>query len=365
VNDASARSSRAARRCVMDPEVTASSSNQQVNCDENHDDLAFPASETTSNSSATAAHVDDGCVLLCPSCTSSKVDVGCQTDLFIPVDNFCQTDTLISKEKAAQTTAISTEEMGTETEDEYFAKPVSLVSTMKDIGTETEDKFVAKPVSFIQIRTDDELKTWTGLGTLYFLEELTKLVADIESKRRIMFDMTARDRIIMTMVVLKHVMQYNMLSTLYNVSDRCISKYFNSTLLVLSEILHPLVYWPSPEENFHSMPLCFEKYTNTSIVLDCTESKCAKLSCLDCRIATYSFYKSGHTVKYLLGVTPAGTINYISRGYPGRASDKFIFNNEHCIDLLDEKDAVMTDKGFSIEKELAAKGEDSSIFLES
>lgn len=47
-------------------------------------------------------------------------------------------------------------------------------------------------------------------------------------------------------------------------------------------------------------------------------------------------------------VTPAGIISFISQGYGGRASDKFIFENSYVIDLLDDQgfliDSVCTKK---------------------
>ncbi|XP_050065906.1 chaperonin CPN60, mitochondrial-like [Aphis gossypii] len=52
--------------------------------------------------------------------------------------------------------------------------------------------------------------------------------------------------------------------------------------------------------------------------------------------------------KFMTCVTPAGIISFISQGYGGRASDKFIFENSNVIDLLDENDAIMADKGFLI-----------------
>ncbi|XP_055534050.1 uncharacterized protein LOC129723705 [Wyeomyia smithii] len=58
------------------------------------------------------------------------------------------------------------------------------------------------------------------------------------------------------------------------------------------------------------------------------------------------------TAKYLVSVTPGGCLNYVSQGYVGRASDKFIFNASDMISLFDKHDAVMVDKGFAIKKEL-------------
>jgi hypothetical protein len=208
------------------------------------------------------------------------------------------------------------------------------------------------------IKTDAELKTWTGLPSFQTLEILVKIVLHIERKSNIKFSLDVEDRIILTMIVIKQSLQYNMLATLFNRSSTTISKYFNSTLCSLSEGLHSAIYWPNNEENKQSMPIYFKSlFEDTKIVLDCTECKMAALQCLECRMATYSLYKGAHTVKYLIGVAPSGAIIYVSRGYPGRASDKYIFNKENVIDLINPAtDAVMTDKGFAIDKELSERG---------
>jgi DDE superfamily endonuclease/Helix-turn-helix of DDE superfamily endonuclease len=209
------------------------------------------------------------------------------------------------------------------------------------------------------IKSDHTLKIWTGLDGFPTLHVLTEIVSQVESCRgtkRLLLDV--KERIVMTLIVIRHGIQYNLLSTLFGVAQSTISRHFHTTLLSLSEGLHSLIYWPTDEENIKSMPVYFiGHFEDTKVVLDCTECKIEMFKCLKCRIESYSNYKSSHTAKYLLGVTPCGTFSYVSRGYPGRASDKYIFNKENVAALLAPGvDAVMIDKGFSIETELANAG---------
>lgn len=76
---------------------------------------------------------------------------------------------------------------------------------------------------------------------------------------------------------------------------------------------------------------------------------------MNCRIRTYSHYKGTHTLKFLVGVTPAGTISFVSSAYGGRATDKAIFLKENILDKCDPYDAIMVDKGFMIENECSEK----------
>ena len=68
--------------------------------------------------------------------------------------------------------------------------------------------------------------------------------------------------------------------------------------------------------------------------------------------ATYSEYKHHNTAKGLIGITPAGAVSFVSDLYAGRTSDKQATIDCGIIDLLDQNDSVMADKGFEIADDL-------------
>jgi len=53
-------------------------------------------------------------------------------------------------------------------------------------------------------------------------------------------------------------------------------------------------------------------------------------------------------VKFLIGITPQGVVSFISKGWGGRASDKYV--TEHCnfLDNILPGDLVLADRGFDI-----------------
>ena len=51
----------------------------------------------------------------------------------------------------------------------------------------------------------------------------------------------------------------------------------------------------------------------------------------------------------MLSITPNGHINFASKGYGGRASDRQIVENSGFLEELREGESVMVDKGFHIE----------------
>ena len=68
----------------------------------------------------------------------------------------------------------------------------------------------------------------------------------------------------------------------------------------------------------YNLPRAFMDFSNTQIVLDCTEIVIEKPSSLMAQWQTWSDYKHNNTVKLLIGVTPNGTVNFVSRLWGGR-----------------------------------------------
>ena len=62
----------------------------------------------------------------------------------------------------------------------------------------------------------------------------------------------------------------------------------------------------------------------------------------------YSFYKHHNAVKYLISITPQGTVSYISEGWGGRASDKHITEHSRLLDNLVPGDTLLAEGGFDI-----------------
>lgn len=95
------------------------------------------------------------------------------------------------------------------------------------------------------------------------------------------------------------------------------------------------------------MPKRFQsKYSNTKVIIDCTEFKIEIPSTVDNRVYCYSHYKRTFTAKVLIGITPGGFICLKSKVAGGRKSDSQITIESGLIDKLEEGDIVLADKGF-------------------
>lgn len=67
------------------------------------------------------------------------------------------------------------------------------------------------------------------------------------------------------------------------------------------------------------MPDCFRSdYSNTRVIIDCTEFRIQIPSSIDNRVNCYYHYNKGFTAKVLVGTTPGGFISFKSKAGGGR-----------------------------------------------
>ena len=70
---------------------------------------------------------------------------------------------------------------------------------------------------------------------------------------------------------------------------------------------------------------------------------------------TYSDYKHHHTAKILVSIIPTGAFNFVSKAWGGRTSDHHITVHSGFLDIIENNDGVMADRGFSIEDEFVVR----------
>ena len=160
---------------------------------------------------------------------------------------------------------------------------------------------------------------------------------------------------IMTLMRLRLNLTLTDLGYSYHVHESTVSRVFTLWINLMHTRLSPLIRWPEREQLWKTTPLSFSKHfsTNVAIIIDCFEIFCDKPTNLLARSTTFSTYKHHNTVKYLIGISPQGVISFISEGWGGRCSDKFITENCGILKNLLPGDVVLADRGFDIQDSVA------------
>lgn len=110
-----------------------------------------------------------------------------------------------------------------------------------------------------------------------------------------------------------------------------------------------MVVWPTRQQVLAHMPPHFLNHQNVHSVFDCTEFSTEKPSGLAAQAETWSEYKHDDTAKLDVGVTPIGLVDFLSRVWGGRASDRYIMEKEGVLNKIPVGMAAMADKGFEVE----------------
>lgn len=227
--------------------------------------------------------------------------------------------------------------------------------TFNDVEVQVETLFIK--LSFMDlIKSEENLRTATGIQSYEILDLIVELVYDHYGQTMHKTEMRLKEKIIMTYVKLKQNLSYSFLAIIFNnCSPRHFQRIFYKTLQMLSEALKPIISWPSKDEISRNLPKVFEGYEDVRVVVDCTEIFIQAPTKLCCQEVVYSNYKSSPTIKIMTGVSPGGVITFISKPFGGRASDTEIFSNSELINLLEDNDGVMCDRGFLIDELCARK----------
>jgi hypothetical protein len=165
---------------------------------------------------------------------------------------------------------------------------------------------------------------------------------------------TIEEEVFIVLVKLKTGNFNEDLAHTFDTSAAHISRLFSTWINILCTEFKLLFEMQSSEEEKAE---CFSSFEELKIIIDCTELMVQRASNLDARKRTFSNYKHHDTVKFLVGLSPNLAVNYVSKAWGGRSSDKHItLNSDTLMNGLSSGQTVMADRGFNISGELKKKG---------
>ena len=157
-------------------------------------------------------------------------------------------------------------------------------------------------------------------------------------------------QLLMTFIRLRHNFPFDDIAYRFGVHTSTCSRLFATTISAMYRQLFHLVSWPDRDVLRRTLPMSFVKHSpHCTVIIDCFEIFIDRPVNMLARAQTYSSYKKHNTAKYLIGISPQGTIVFISTGWGGRASDKWITENSGILDNILPGDVILADRGFDLQ----------------
>ena len=198
---------------------------------------------------------------------------------------------------------------------------------------------------------------YTGLPTWgMFLHLFMFLSADVSPSKNI----TLEDELLIYFPVLSRLRLKLSLQDLAIRMDLSLGKkstIFQKWLDIMYVRLKFLIVWPTCKVLQNNMPLVVQQlYPRCRVIIDCSELFIETTSSFNAHAKTYSNYKKHNTVKFLIGISPCGTISFLSQCWGGRISDKSITQQSNFFNYLEPGDQILANRGFTISDDIACYG---------
>ena len=238
----------------------------------------------------------------------------------------------------------------------------------------TRERKSSKPFSATVIKSDRKMRFYTGIQSVAVFNALFSLVkphilklnywrgnrvlcSKARNKSRLRTKpnkLHGKDQLLLVLMKLRLGLLNEDLADRFQISVGTCSSIFCTLVKFLSQFFgDALITWLPKEVVRSNLPVVFaEKNKNVRCIIDCSEVYIERPKSVDIQAATWSDYKQHNAFKFLIAVSPAGYIMFLSEAYGGRTTDKHICQDSPFYNLLEPGDEVMADRGFQIKEDL-------------
>ncbi|CAN9511405.1 unnamed protein product [Ophioblennius macclurei] len=199
---------------------------------------------------------------------------------------------------------------------------------------------------------DEKVKCYTGLPYWTLLRALHTVIRPCLTTAE--GDLSPFQMLLLTLMRLRLHLPQQHLADLFRTSRVTVSDVFRETVDALHFHLAPLVRWPARHSLRHTMP---HKFVETfggrvAVILDFFEISTLKPPHVNIQEKTYPHSKKKHIFKYMIGITPQGSISFVSKGFEGRVSNKHLIEQCGILNKLLPGDMVLADRGYNVGDEV-------------
>ncbi|XP_064414151.1 uncharacterized protein LOC102352482 isoform X2 [Latimeria chalumnae] len=194
---------------------------------------------------------------------------------------------------------------------------------------------------------EEKIRFYTGLPSLArFTELLHFLSASVPQTH--MNVLTQFQELLLVLVKFKLNLLEEDLAHRFGISQSTVSRVFRKWVHIMNVRLARFVRWPDREELRSAMPPEFKKCCHELVcIIDTTELLMERPMDLKTRAQTWSKSKQQNTVKFLIGITPQGTVSFLSQAWAGGVPDQHVTENCGILDRLSPGDVVFANRGLT------------------
>ena len=190
-----------------------------------------------------------------------------------------------------------------------------------------------------------KIKVLTGLNDMKHFMLVFSLLGDIPNGVCGSSRLAPENQLFLTLIKLRHAVTDAFLSVMFDVSRVTVGSIFNLWIQYMYEKFGEIDIWPDDK----TVP-----EGQAKVIIDCTECPIQTPLNPSEQQATYSTYKKGTTMKFLVGISHTASVTFCSEAYGGATTDKEIFERCGIIDRLKPGDIIVADRGFLIDQLLPA-----------
>ena len=226
------------------------------------------------------------------------------------------------------------------------------------------------------LKDDAKCKYFTGLFSAQFEAlynflgpakfELNYLCDQKEKNgkgRRVPMQISTKEQMFITLLRLRRGFSIQTISYLYDISCTVVRRIFTTWIQFIFHFFkdYKFLMMPPSQELQPFLPKMFKQFRNVRCSVDCTEFFSEMPRNYSQQGNMYSSYKNHNTMKCLIAVTPNGAACFISDLFEGSIDDVTLFERCGILEHINPGDALLVDKGFTIQDILLKK--QATIFI--